>query len=364
MKHPVRQVAAMTLAAGLLAAVTLTAAPAPAPAPATKTEVVKDRENFIPHRKYAPLPGKAIGLLVSDVAPKMQHEGRGGPPDAMGFSLDGGSYRWVYVPVAAADAIIQNLKVPVGEKRGREQSYPLLNMANARTIKQWNIQVPYALVEVEVNNEQGTPAGESFVGTKMTRLDGTKDYPLDVTATVAELKKRYAGWKKDNKDKLDEAMLDAQKKALKDRKATGPAETQELVYMTWKSEEKRLSVHFRTTITDGEYKFVGGGIERDPFPLPVPPIKPLPPAPAAPPRPQGFAAFPPPPPPFLPRVRTGTSFGIEFGMGYEVTPAGKVDRILTLPAQAFLKELPIPPGRFGPRGPIAPLPPQRPGIRD
>ncbi len=356
MKRTVHPLAVMALVAGV--ALTLTAAPAPVTPPA----VVKDRENFIPRQKYAPLPGKSIGLLVSDVTAKMQHDGRGGPPDSMGFSVNNGSYRWIYVPVEQrADAIIFDLNVPAGEKGNLTQRYPLLNMANARTVKKWNIDASYALVEVEVNNGEGSPAGESFAATKMTRLDGTKDYPLNVTETVASMKKRYAEWKNEQKDKLDEAMLDSQKKALKDRKPTGPRETQELMYMTWDAEAKRLRVSFRTTMSDGAYVFVGGGIQRDPFPLPVPPGKRLPPPPGAPPLPQGFAAFPPPPP-FEQRVRTGTSFGIEFGMAYEVTPTGKLDRTLTLPAQAFVNELPVPP-RIGPRGPGGPLPP-RPGLRD
>jgi hypothetical protein len=295
----------------------------------------------------------------------MGHEGRGGPADAMGLSLNGGSYRWIYVPVAAReDAIIFDLQVKAGEKGSLTQRYPLLNMANARSIKQWGIGVPYALVEVEVNGGEGAPADESFAATKMTRLDGTKLYPFNVTESVAELKKRYAEWKNEQKNKLDEAMLDAQKKAIKDRKPTGPRETQELVYMTWLEDSKRLRIHFRTTVTDGEYKFTPGGIERGPFPLPVPPRpgKRLPPQGGL--QPQGFAAFPPPPP-FRERVRYGTSFGIEFGMAYEVSPAGKVDRVLSLPAQPFTKELPPPPqgGRFD-RLPIDPVPPMKLPVRD
>jgi len=346
----------MALVAGMMAAVTLTAAPVPSPIP---TEVVKDRDNFIPLRKYAPIPGKVIGVLVSDVVAKMQHDGRGGPADSMGFSVDNSSYRWVYVPVAAPDAIIQKLQVPIGEKGDRVQVYPLLNMANARTVKQWNIEAPYSLVEIEVNNEQGSPAGESFVGTKMTRLDGTKAYPIDVTATLADLKKRHAEWKKEHKGKLDEALMAAQKKAIKDRKPTGPQETQELMYMTWLSDSKRLRVAFRTTITDGDYRYVGGGVGPDPIPLPVPPGK-------LPPPPQGFAAFPPPPPRDLPRVRTGTSFGIEYGVAFEVTASGKIDRILTLPPEPFVHELPVPPGRLGgPRLPIDPVSPKPlPPVRD
>jgi hypothetical protein len=184
------------------------------------------------------------------------------------------------------------------------------------------------------------------------------------------MRKRYATWKTEQKEKLDDAMMEAQKKAIKDRKPTGPRETNELVYMTWLPESKKLRFNFRTTLTDGEYKWAGGGpFDRDPIPLPPPPlpIKPgqpvppaVPPGLAAPPR----AAFPPPPRPFRPRVRYGTSFGIEYGMSYEVTTAGKVDRILTLPAQSFVKELPIPPG-IGPiRAPVDPLPPGKLPIRD
>jgi hypothetical protein len=341
----------LALLAGLLAAALSVTA---APAPVTTSDTVKDRESFIPHRKYTPLPGKVVGLLVSDVAPKMAHEGRGGPPDAMGFSLGGGSYRWIYVPVEQ-NPLITGLQVKVGEKGERVQIYPKLSMANAQTIKQWNIQVPYALVEVEVNNGQGAPADEGFVATRMTRLDGTKDYPLDVSSVLAELRKRYATWKTDQARQLDAAMGEAQKKAIKERKATGPRETAELVYMTWLPESKKLRVHFRTTITDGEYKYSEGGIERDRFPLPPPPLPPGK-VKGAPPEQPGVAL--PPPPPRFPRVRYGTSFGIEFGMGYEVNINGKVDRTLTLPVQSFSKELPPPPVR-GIGGRPFELPPPR-----
>ena len=148
---------ALLLAAGTLAA--LTAAPAP---DVLRRETVKDKDRaaFIPYRKYQPLPGKTVGLLVSDVAAKMGHEGRGGPADAMGFSADGNSYRWVYVPVTERP-MITNLSLPVGEKGDRRITFPLLSMASARTVKQWNITVPYALIEVEVNSgaERPPPRG-------------------------------------------------------------------------------------------------------------------------------------------------------------------------------------------------------------
>lgn len=343
--------AALLLAAGTLAA--LTAAPAP---DVTKRETVKDKDRaaFIPYRKYQPLPGKTIGLLVSDVAAKMGHEGRGGPADAMGFSADGNSYRWVYVPVAERP-LITNLSLPVGEKGDRRMTFPMLSMASAQTVKQWNITVPYSLIEVEVNSGAAAPATEGFAATKMTRLDGTKDYPLDVAKVIAEARKRYAEWKGEQTQALDTSFAEAQKKAIKDRKPTGPRQTAELFYLTWLPKTQRLSVRFRSTITDGDYKYGGGGFRGRPLPLPPPKDAPA--------RPKAAVAFPPPPPRDFPRIRYGTSFGIEYGMAFEFDKNGKLVRTLTLPAQAFQKELPPPPA-LGPGGPFRLPPPPMPRVKN
>src|SRR5262249_41447213 len=104
------RLAALALLSGC-AAVAL-AAPAP---PDAADEKVKDRAAFVPYRKYQSLPGKTVGILVSDVAKVMSHDGRGGPADAMAFSRDSQSYRWMYVP-AQDKAIISGLNVHVGEK--------------------------------------------------------------------------------------------------------------------------------------------------------------------------------------------------------------------------------------------------------
>src|SRR5262249_33596999 len=59
---------------------------------------IKDRAGYLPRQKHGVLKGKAVGVLVSDVRAVMAQEGRGGPPDAVGFSAGGNSYRWIYVP--------------------------------------------------------------------------------------------------------------------------------------------------------------------------------------------------------------------------------------------------------------------------
>jgi hypothetical protein len=325
-----------------------------APAPLTTDEKVKDRQTFIPHRKYQSLSGKVVGVLVGDVRAKMGHEGRSGPPDAMGFSAGGNSYRWVYVPVAERP-LITNLRVHVGEKGDRTQVFPSLSMANPQTVAAWGVAGPFALVEVEVNGGQGAPAEEGFVATKMTRLDRNARYPLDLPRVVEQLQKRYATWKADHSRELDAAMAAAQRKTLKDRKPTGPRETTELFYITWLPESERVSVRFRTTVTDGAYQFGGGGPFDRPRPLPLPPA-PVPPIRRGAARPP--ALQPPPPPREFPQVRFGTTFGIEYGLAYEVNKEGNVVKTLTLAPESFQKELPLPPG-IRPIRPVDPLPPLR-----
>jgi hypothetical protein len=279
----------------------------------------------------------------------------------MAFSLGGGSYRWVYVPATGPNPMITNLPLQVGEKGDKKVVYPALNMASPDTVKQWDITVPYALVEAEVNDGAGAPADEAFTATKMKRVDDTKAFPLNVPDAVADARKRYQEYVKGQQKATDDALADEQKAALKDRKPTGPRETAELFYITWMPDSEHLIVRFRTTITDGAYQYGTGVPPVGPFPLPPPPkevAKDAPPA-AGPQRP------PPPPPPRGEGVRFGTTFGVEFGVEYQIDKTGKVDKVLTLPTQAFHRELPPPPGAGGPRGPADPREsPARPGPAD
>lgn len=308
---------------------------------------VKDRKSFIPYRNHQVLKGTAIGILLADGQPVLTNEGRFGPPNQLVFATGGGSYRWVYVP--SGNGSMRNLQVPVGEK-GNVQIFPSLDMANPKSVAQWGIKQPYNLVEVQVNTGQGSPAGDAFVATNMKILDGTKDYPIQTTEVVNDLKKRYAAYVKEQGKAIEAAMTAAAGKYLKGRKATGPREKSELMYLTWLPESKTLRAHFRSKVSDGAYTWVEGGIRRK-FPLP-PPIKDGAKGGAGGP---ALAVFPPPPPPNF-KVKVGTTFGIEFGMGYDVPLAGGLKGLQTqvLPIESFVQQLPPPPGVRG--GPI-PLPP-------
>ncbi|MCI0458523.1 MAG: hypothetical protein L0Z62_16290 [Gemmataceae bacterium] len=332
-----------------LAGITLAGQPPAAPAARAgaaplPNEPIKDRAAFIPARKHQILKGTAIGVLAYDGQPVLSTEGRSGPADQLCFGADGCSYRWVYVPTFDK-AQITNLRVPVGEKENDKfQVFPSLDLARPRNVTPWGVTAQYSLVEVEVNSGLGSPKNDSFVATRMNVLDGSKEYPLRVSEVIKQLKGRYAAYQKEQKQVIDAAMTAAQKKALKDEKATGPREQAELMYVTWMTDTKRLRVHFRTKISDGAYRLVGGGAQPcDPVPLPV--------------KRQAPGKLPPPPP-RLENVRVGTTFGVEFGMAYEVDHAGKLVRTQSLPIESFESQLAPPPG-IRPGGPV-PLPVPRP----
>jgi hypothetical protein len=338
-----RRAAALLLPAFALAALGLAVA---APAPEVGEEVLKDRADFIPQGKYQPVPGKAVGVLVSDVAKVMGNEGRSGAPDNVAFSSGGGSYRWVYVP-ARDKPQISGLQVRTGEKGDQVKIYPGLNMANPVTLKDlWGVTATYALAEVEVNDGLGAPADQGFVATNVKLLDGSKDYPLKVADTIDTLRKKQEGYWKNRQKDLDDAMAKAQKDALKDKKPTGPRETSELMHVSWLPDKERLRVRFFTRVTDGAYQNGGGGAN---------PVDPLPP---------GKGGLRPPPPRFE-GGRWGTSFGVEYGVSYEVGKNGSVERFQVLPPEGFAKEIPPPPAAGGPRGGIdpVPLPPAPPADR-
>ncbi len=300
--------------------------------------VVKDRKSFIPTRNHQVVKGTAVGVLLTDGQPILSMEGRSGPPDQLVFSSNGASYRWVYVPTME-NPTITNLQVPVGEN-GAVQVYPALTMANPRSVVPWGVSEPYTLVEIQVNSGMGSPRNDSFVASSFKVVEGTKQFPLKVGKVLAEVKQQYADRLKKTEVDIEKAMAAAAKKALGDKKLTGPRERKDLMYVTWMPETEQLRVHFLTKISDGAFTTMmgGGALIRDPE-LPVPPrAKPR----AAPFKPQPY--------------KVGTAFGIEFGVAYVVSKEGKVLHVETLPVETFTQEMQVPPG-------IRPgLPPGRPGL--
>jgi hypothetical protein len=324
-----RGITAMLFLSGLAIAVLV--APMDAYQPAKSTAM--DAKDLLPNRKQMPLKSNAIGILLVDGQQFLSTEGRSGPLDQVCFSTAGCSYRWVYVTVVNG-AQIQNLQVPVGDN-GAFQVYPALDLARLKNLKTFGIEAGYTLVEIEVNNRQGSPKYDSFVATNVRILEGSKEFPLKTADVVKQMQRKFADYLKENAKAIDEAMEKAGKDGLKkDEKATGPREKSEVMYVTWLPDTETMRVHFKVRISDGSYKWVGGGaMPRDPLPMPPPPGG----------GPKGKVMLPPPPPKDF-KVRVGTTFGVDFGVAYEIDKTGKLLNTEVVPFQTFVTQLPMPAG--------------------
>jgi hypothetical protein len=321
--------------AGFLTAILSSFAVA-APDPGAPEDPMNELTSTIPTRKFQPLPGKAIGVLVSDVKAVMCREGRSGPSDALGFSRGGDSYRWVYVPVKEKPGL-GTLVVPAGEKGEKTKQFHNLSLATPQTVRQLGITQPYTLVEVEVNGGLGSPAEESFVATHIQVLDGTEKFPLKVAEVMNQLHRRYEAYLQKEQKEIEATLKEAQKKALGERKPTGSRETSQLVYVAWLPETQQLRVTFQTRVSDGAYSY-GRGIEPARKDGPRSQVVPDGAKPA---QSQG--------------VRFGTMFCVELGMTYKVSKTGKLERSQPEPIRVFIEEIP-PPGGAAPLQQPAALP--------
>jgi hypothetical protein len=274
--------------------------------------------------QFHPLPGRVVGVLVSDARRVLASEGRSGPPDGLCFSSGGGSYRWVYLQVPGKPAI-GSLTLPVGEKGEALEKFDRLSMASRATVKPLGVTAPYTLVRVEVNGGRGSPATDRFVATQLEVLEGTDQYPIHVAAEIESLKSRAHTLLAEERHRsdLEAGMARAEAQALKGRTPAGPRETTEDLYVTWELRPpERLLVEFRIRVSAGIFRS-GRGTDV------VPPGQP------------GAA---PQPPPLDPATRYGTLFGVETTVVFEVNPAthGVSERVL--PVRTFVQELPPPQG--------------------
>jgi hypothetical protein len=174
----------------------------------------------------------------------------------------------------------------------------------------------------------------------MKRLDGGAKYKLDVNKALEMVRARHEKDLKNQEKKIAEAIEQTAKKVLKGEKLTGPRETKTVMYVTWIPAREVMRVAFRTTVSDGAFRFVeGGGAMPRPLPLPLPPA-------AKPGGARPLVFFPPPPPPRF-QVRVGTAINAELGFAYEVNAQGGLIKMQRLPLEIKSQELLPPPGAGG-----------------
>jgi hypothetical protein len=273
--------------------------------------------------KFIPVPGKAIGILVTDVKEAMAAEGRHGPAGAAGFAYGPGSYHWIFLPCDAKADQATAVKVHLGTNPLEVKVFENVCPATEEllTRKPLHIKTPYTLVKVTVNDGLGSPSGDDrFVAFDTEVVEGTEAYPLRVTDEVRSREKDYKEYLDGQKEMIGKTMEQLATEVLGKRAPTGPRETNQRAFVTWLPEDERLRIELRTRITDGEFKY-GKGIERGPVAKGLPP-------------PKSDKAG----------TRYGTMFGLEIARVYEVSKRGKLERSESLPLKVFSKEIPPPRG--------------------
>jgi hypothetical protein len=316
-----RPILAILTASALIAAGAIAAGdPSPAATKPATTSTAPDHPvaspaDLMPKSKFVAAGPTTVAVVAADVKAVTNGEGRYGPPDALGLSWDGASYRWVWVQVKDKP-LVPKQDIPVGPDGKKTKQYQDLAMATPAIAKQWGVQAPFTLVEVEVNSGLGSPAVDSLVATNVKVVEGTGDYPLKAGEVVAAARQAYDKFLRDGREKtFAPAMEGARKDALGEDKPTGPQEESTLMHVTWLAVPKRLRVAFLTTITNGRYEYVTGG--------------------AAVGGPVGNI-------PATPGIRIGTSYGIQFGRAYEFSINGELAATETLTLSAFSRILPRP----------------------
>jgi hypothetical protein len=210
---------------------------------------------------FDPLPGKAVGVLVGDVTAAMARAGRSGPEDAVGFACGNGGYRWVYVPSPADSPDSQSLRLPVGKEGKEYKRFESVELLRRPLLKEKGLDQEFQLVEVEVNGGAGSPGCDTVVLTSIKPLDGTTDYPLRVAAAVSRLKKDFTTLLRDKAKEIETALAREQKKALGEKKPTGPRRKKQEVEVTWLPKDEVLKVEWSQQTTDGLYS-TGKGIDK------------------------------------------------------------------------------------------------------
>ena len=263
--------------------------------------------------RFAALPGKAVGVLVADAAAVLEQEGRSGPADAVLFSHDGASYRWILLPVIRGETG-ESATVEVGAATLPKKFENVL-LANRSALAARNLAPTYSLVEVEVNGGLGSPATDRFVATGLRRLDGSRQMPMDLAPAVdAALAKCKEQWPAaDAQARFDDAQrsaLGAQAHLIKEQRT--------IPFVTWLSNERQVQVTCTVSVSGRERKS-GVGIVPD--------------------RPHDVQQTP-----------YGKTFEVRWTARYLISQTGQITTAPGARLETFLSELP-PPGGSGPQAP-------------
>lgn len=197
-------------------------------------------------------PRKAIGILLKFDPDIARILGYSSSSDSFYFSYENSNYKYIYIPDSSLEKEFEGLNLAVTDKKiGKiEKRFLSLSRGRVKNLKQFGIDTDYSLVELTINNGEGSPAAqkiESFVANSIKRLDKTKEYPLDITKTVEEAKSDYFSYLYLQKSMLTGSLnelMEEEKKLHGYEPQIKTVEINSWMYITWLNEQEQLNIRF------------------------------------------------------------------------------------------------------------------------
>lgn len=259
------------------------------------------------------LPGRAVGIVVSDqgfnfcVAEMMGVPKWDSPPQTYRYAFSRGGTKYRPLDWHSDDPLkALTFREPVPTRNGRSATREFVGLCVADTdsARAKGVGPPFSLVEVEVNEGFGSPS-DSFAATEVKLIHKTAQYPLDPVKIMADAKIRLQKYKEANTQLVNSTMAELKSTALGDKQATGPRETRDHAIITWLPETERVRVEIQSVTTDGAYTDVPERVLMPPetdSPAHSPPVG------------------------ITPARRTGTQFGVSGGVLLEYSRDGTLTK--------------------------------------
>ena len=209
-------------------------------------EAPLDRKTFLPPNHFPPLPGNSVMLVNTYRIDSAEEHLR--------FSVDGSSWHQAFVPTAN-DNSLHNREFLVGPA-GEKAVYPRVTWA--LRWKDSPFAGSYSLMDVEINDGRGTPAGQNaFVVTRSRVVEGTADYPIRPGKLIEGFWTAHQAWIKETWPEIEKGLLKA--RAAVDGRSYARIIAGSF-QGTWLAGPKRLRYRVMTEVEDGSvYQPDGSG---------------------------------------------------------------------------------------------------------
>jgi len=199
----------------------------------------------------APLPGKVIGILVGNPGAMLLGKDKVFSEDAVMFVTGKGDFRRVYVSATADSPNKEDLVLPVGKEGKERRRFNSVELLSRPLLKGLGLRADFQLVEMVVNDGAGCcPYTTGFYASKITVLDKTEFFPVELGPQIDKLKKTFAALLSEKSEAINATLNKVQKSVIGDEKPTGPREDQDGILVTWVPESETVRVELTHRVTN------------------------------------------------------------------------------------------------------------------